>query len=864
MASGCMVKSHKLVKSVSSHINERPQALSRHQLSHLLQDCIRKVDLQVGRLIHDRIFRNSLDFQSSLGCQLIRLYAFCGCLSDANHVFTRISKPNVYAWSAIISANVKLGQSVDAIELYYKMQEMPVETDTHILVATLKACAEDSSLFRHGKLLHHHVLELNADLDGYVTSSLIDFYAKGGALEDSYRVFTRLIIPDKVTWGIMIGAYTQHGHGQQALSLYKKMQEGGMDVDEVIFICALKACCLVLDIEQVEVIHTYLVWYGIEDDKTVGNALVDAYAKCEHIKEAHNVFMGLPRRDVITWGAMIEGYVQHGFVEDAFYLFQEMLKENVDPDRVVVVSCLKACSYSSTLYDGKLIHGYMLMRKFESDVQVGCSVVDMYAKCGSLDDAFITFRTLPHHNVVTLNTMMSACLQQGCTQEAACLFQQMLHQQIAPNIVTFVCIMKACSSMLDLCLGRIVHTYIVESSPHLSCLVINTLTDMYAKCGNLNDAQDVFNRSSKRDVVTWGVLISGFAQHGRCEESCKYFWRMLGEGLEADEAAFLGGLKACTGVGELGLGRLVHAQIIASNGEYDTSIANTLIDFYGKCGSFEDAYAVFANLKKRDKVTYNAMIAACAHYSQSQKSLHLFGEMVERDMLPTPITLACTISACTNVAALDYGKLIHNLFVEMGLEDDLYITNALVDMYGKCGSPQSALKVLNVSSDRDIVTWNAIIAGCAQHSMYRQANLYFEQMGRAGLKPDGITFLSLLSACAHAGLAEEGRRLFDSMKRDFGLKLIPDHYSCMLDLLGRAGCLKEAEDFHVSTPRKMREEGQTSLLSHCKEKGLVEFGHLCFDHLINLDGGNAEGYRHMSAGTPTEKSFIASTDKPNH
>ncbi|KAI5080171.1 hypothetical protein GOP47_0005650 [Adiantum capillus-veneris] len=822
LASCSTLKLHKLVSSRQS------------QLSSLLQDCIRSVDVQAGRCLHERILRESLELQPSLGSQLIRLYALGGCLPDANYVFTQISKPNVYACSTIISANAKLGQSADAINLYCKMQEMPLNTDSYVLVATLRACAEDSIFFKEGKILHHHAIELNAHLDAYVISSLIGFYASGGALDDSYIIFSRLIRPDRVQWGIMIGAYSQHGHGLQALYLYKKMQEGGMDVDEVIFLCALKACCNVGSTEDLGILHTHTALYGLENDISLGNALVDAYAKCGNIKEAHNVFMALPRRDVVTWGAIIEGYAQHGLAESALHLFQEMQEENVDTDGVVVMSCLKACSHSSTLNDGKLIHFYILMNNFELDLQVGCSVVDMYAKCGSIDDAFTSFQKLPRRNVVTSNTIISAFLQHGRSQEAACLFQQMLHQHIIPNELTFVFLVKVCSDMMDLCLGRIVHTFIIEYNAELGVLAINTLIDMYAKCGNLNDAHFLFDRSSKQDVVSWGVLISGFVQHGRCEEGCKYFWQMLGEGLEADEAACLGGLKACTGMGDLGLGRLVHAEIIGRKGEYETSIGNSLIDFYGKCGSFKDAYAVFADLKKRDKVSYNAMIAACAHHSQFQKSLHLFGEMVEGGMSPTQVTLACAISACTNIVAINYGKLIHNLFVEMGLQEDLYVTNALVAMYGKCGSPEAALKVFNDSSHRDTVTWNAIISGCAQHSLYKHAKICFEHMCKAGVKPDGVTFLCLLSSCAHAGSVEEGQRLFKSMKRDYGLTPTPDHYSCMLDLLGRAGCIEEAADFHDCTPCETSVEGQTSLLSHCKEKGFVEVGNLCFNQLMDL------------------------------
>lgn len=834
----CVVASRKPINGISSQISGR-------LLSSRLLDCIKRADIAAGRCVHDYVLRDTTEFNSSVGIHFIRLYASFGYLYDANRVFDRISKPNVYAWSAIISAHAKHGQSAHAIKLYYKMQESHVELDNHVLVAALKASTNMSAL-KDGMLMHHHVIEILSDMNTYVASSLIDAYAKGGALEDAYRVFNRLQNPDKVTWGIMIGAYAQHGHGVQALRLYTEMQLEGTELDEVIFLGALKACCSIVDSEQIRMLHTHMITCGIEADKSLGNALVDAYAKCGSLKEARRVFMMLPKRDVVTWGAIIEGCVQHEDGEDALQFFCEMQRENIESDPIIAMSLLKACSKASNLYHGKLVHCYILINKFESNLQVSCSIVDMYAKCGSLNDAHASFCIIPHHNVVTLNTMISACIQHGHMQEAACFFQQMAEQNMIPNQVSFVCILKLCSGLLDLCLGRIAHAYFIESGFELGGWVINTLTDMYAKCGSLADAHHMFERSSKQDVVTWGVLILGFVQHGHYEEGCKRFWHMLAEGLKADEAAFLGGLKACSGIGDLCLGKLIHSHLIERDCDLHTSIGNTLLDFYGKCGSFKDALAVFEALKKRDEITYNAIIAACAHYSQSQESLQLFQQMIQSGISPTKVTFACTLSACTNIVALDYGKLIHNHIVEMDVEEDIYIINALIDMYWKCGSPESACKVFDNSSNRDVVTWNALIAGCTQYSSYEQVTFYFEKMCRAGVKPDGVTFLCLLSACSHAGSVDEGRHLFTSMKRDYGLTPTADHYSCLLDLLGRAGRLVDAADFLDCTPGETTLEGQTSLLSHCKENGNIELGHQCFDQFIKFDNSNAPGYVLMS------------------
>lgn len=666
-------------------------------------------------------------------------------------------------------------------------------------------------------------------------------FAACESLHEAKQVFSQLHRPSVYAWATIILAHTNLGQRRQAIFLYYQMKQSKVEPNEHIFVAVLKACSSIASLEEGKQIHAHIIERKSELDIFVGNTLIDMYAKCGSFTDARRVFDNLPNRTVASWSAMIAGYAQHEQGEQAFRLFHEMRQEGMQPNDITFVCILKACCNINDLDQGKLIHSHIEDSNLVSDLLIGNTLIHMYAKCGSLEDAHKVFDQLSVKGIVTWNTMITGYAQQGYGQQALQLFQQMKEEGVDPNHFTFACILNACSNIAALEQGMLIHVCIIVSGKW-DAYIGSTLIGMYSKCGKLKDAQNVFDTLPKWEVVAYSVLIAGYTQHGHGTQALALFHQMEREGLKPNDMTFVCVLKACSNIKALHQGKLIHCCIIACCLELVDFIGNTLIDMYVKCGSLEDACRIFYELPKQSVVTWNAMMLGYAQHGYDQEALLLFQQMQKEGFEPSNVTFVNILKACSNISALDQGKLVHDLALRQNCELHVALENTLIDMYSKCGSLEDAVRVFKNLSTRDVITWSAMIAGCANCSAYELALEYFNAMQREGLEANEAIFLCLLSASSHVGLLDEGFYHLKRMESGLGITPIVDHYNCMVDLLGRVGCLKEAEDLLLSIPYESNVMGWLSLLSHCKTYVNVELGRLCFNHVVLLDHRHASGY----------------------
>ncbi|CAM6050493.1 unnamed protein product [Sphagnum compactum] len=502
-------------------------------------------------------------------------------------------------------------------------------------------------------------------------------------------------------------------------------------------ICLLECSC---NMRQWQKLHVYIIQSGCESDLYVGNSLIDMYAKCGAIDYAWLVFSKMPIRNVISWNAMILGLVKCGQEQKAMELFQQMQCRGVAPDRVTFVGLLHACARVAVLKNGKQIHEQIIQSGFESDLFVGSSLIDMYSKCGSIEDAQRVFDRMPTRDVAAWNAMILGHVRGGQGQEALVLSQKM-QQEGSHGFVG------------------------------------NSLVDMYAKCGSIEDARQVFDRMPRRDVVAWNAMIFGYVKY-----------------------------------------------------------------MYAKCGSIEDALEVFDRMRTRDAVAWTTMILGYVKCSRGKNALELFQKMLCEGVEPIPATFMAVLSACASVVALEEGRLVHEYISRSGWESDLFVGSSLIDMYAKCGSVEDALRVFNKMSRHDLISWNTMLGGYAMHGHGKEAVEHFEQMWDRSVEIDKVTFICLLSACNHAGLVEEGLQFFESMKSVYGISATVEHYACMVDLLGRAGRLVEAEDLIKVMHCEPNAPVWRALLGACRVHGNIEMGEHAAKKVIELDPGDAAGY----------------------
>ncbi len=443
---------------------------------------------------------------------------------------------------------------------------------------------------------------------------------------------------DRFSWNMRLARYSKAGQHDKTIVLFQEMQQKGMTPNTFTFVPVLNACASLRALEEGRQVHEQIIQSGCEGDAFVGCSLVDMYAKCGSMEDAHRVFNKMPSRDVVTWNAMILGHGKCAQGQKALELFSQMQQEGVKPDSVTFVGVVNACASWVALEEGRCAHEQIIQSGWDSDVFVGNSLVDMYAKCGSMEDAQRVFNKMPSRNVVTWNAMILGHVKCRQGQKSLELFRQMQQEGVQPDSVTFVGVVNACASLVALEEGRSAHEQIIQSGWDLDVFVGSSLVDMYAKCGSMDDAQRVFMKIPSRDVVTWTSMILGRVKGGQGQKALELFQQMQKEGVQADSVTFVGVLNACASIAALEEGRCIHEQIIESGWDSDVFVGSSLVDMYAKCGSLEDAWRVFTKMPSRNVVTWNAIILGHVKCGQGQKALGIFQQMQQEDVQPDSVT----------------------------------------------------------------------------------------------------------------------------------------------------------------------------------------------------------------------------------
>ncbi|KAJ7518479.1 hypothetical protein O6H91_21G071200 [Diphasiastrum complanatum] len=437
---------------------------------------------------------------------------------------------------------------------------------------------------------------------------------------------------------------------------------------------------------------------------------------------------------------------------------------------------------------------------------------------------------------------LSKLCEEGRLKEALHMLKLMVQKTTKPPIRAYVCLLKGCSRRKALAEGKQVHALIVQSVLDSNIFLANTLVHMYSKCGSVLHAHKVFSNMPQHDVYSWTAIISAYADSGEVEEAINLFQQMQETGLAPDKVLFVVVLKACASLAGLEQGRQLHSDIIKRGFQSDVIVGSTLVNMYAKCGCTEDARELFDNMSERNVVSWNAMIAGYAQNGLGKEALALYEQMKQEGMQPNHVTFLLLLKACASLAALEQGKQLHSEVIKRGFQSDVVVCSTLVDMYAKCGCIEDARELFDNLSERDVVSWNAMIAGYAQNGLGKEALALYEQMQREGKKPDEVTYTSVLSACAHSGLVDQGRYVFDSMCKNHGVTPTKEHYACMVDLLGRAGYLADAELFVNKMPIQPDNVVWMTLLGVARNQGHVEIGRRAFDHVVKLEPKNAAPY----------------------
>lgn len=438
-------------------------------------------------------------------------------------------------------------------------------------------------------------------------------------------------------------------------------------------------------------------------------------------------------------------------------------------------------------------------------------MLSAHARSGSVDDLRAIFNQMPFRDSVSYNTVIAGLASKGFSHEALEVFSRMQRDGIVPTDYTHVSALNACSQLLDLRRGKQIHGKIVVGNLGGNVFVWNALTDMYAKGGEVNKARRLFDQMSDKNVVSWNLMISGYLKNGQPDKCIDLFHEMQVLGFKPDE-------------------------VTTSN----------VLGAYFQNAHIDGAGSLFRLMKEKDKVSWTTMIAGYSQHGKEEDALMLFAEMLSEDIRPDNFTISSVVSCCAKLASFCHGQVVHGKAVLLGVDDDLLVSSALVDMYCKCGATNDAWNVFNMMPTRNVVCWNTMINGYAQNGQDLEALALYEKMLQENLKPDSFTFVSVLSACIHAGLLEEGQTYFNSISEVHGLASSLDHYACMINLLGRSGNIDKAVDLIKRMPHEPNSMIWSTLLSVCAMKGDIKHGETAARCLFELEPLNAGPYIMLS------------------
>ncbi|XP_059641928.1 pentatricopeptide repeat-containing protein At4g21065-like [Cornus florida] len=351
----------------------------------------------------------------------------------------------------------------------------------------------------------------------------------------------------------------------------------------------------------------------------------------------------------------------------------------------------------------------------------------------------------------------------------------------------------------------------------------------------------------------WNIMIRAYVNEGRFRRSLELYRMMMEKGQRPDKFAFPFALKSCAGLSDMQMGKLIHQHLVCCGCSNDLFVNAALVDMYAKCGDIEAARLVFDKMAVRDLVSWTSMISGYAHNGYSTETLEFFDLMRGSGVKPNRVSILSVLLACSNLGALRKGQWLHNYVIKTGFESDILVATSIMDMYAKCGNLGLARTLFDETRGKDVVCWSAMIASYGIHGHGRQAIDLFNQMVKNGVRPNHITFTCILSACSHSRLLEEGKRYFHLMREEFGVAPKLSNYTCMVDLLGRAGQLSEAQELIETMPVEPDASIWGSLLGACRIYGNLDLAERVADRIFQLDPFHA-GYHVLLSNIYAAKS----------
>ncbi|KAK8941295.1 Pentatricopeptide repeat-containing protein [Platanthera zijinensis] len=780
----------------------------------VIKACAARSAIRTGNEVHCAVIRTGYGGCLVVQTALVDFYSKIGILEYARKLFDRITKRDLVSWNALISGYSLNGRNQEALQAFREMILAEYKPNGSTFVSVIPLCTRlrDRGL---GGSLHSFAFKCGVFADDALIPTLISMHAAFGDLATARTLFENREVKDLVSWNSMISAYSQNGKPCDALEIFQLMHGEGERPDYFTMVSVISSCCDLFDISCGKSVHSIAIKVGLADKISVLTSLLSMYAKSKKLQAAEHLFLSVPEKNLLLCNSMLSGYLLNGLLDMVLSTFQDMIIHRVHPDPISIISILSACGMSGFLHLGKSLHAYSIRSGFHTNINLLNALLAFYSDCDEFHCTLKLFNVMQDRNVVSWNTIICGWAGTGNSQSAVDAFRKMGEEDVKFDLITMISILPNFYKPENIALGKSFHAMAMKSGFDSDTTLRNALISMYTNCGSLEDCHTLFESLAFRSTISWNALLTGYRKFKPPNELMKLFDQMQEDGQHLNMVTLLNLFPSCE---TLIQGKSIHAFAIRNFHNLETSIYTSAMCMYSRFQNIESCCRLFSMMDKRNAVSWNTIMSIYAHREHS-KVFPFFKEMLDFQVSPDTVTMLNLVSACSQLGTLVLAQCVHSFIIHKGFGSGTTLINSLIDVYGRTGSIITTKKLFDELQEKDLISWSTIINVYAMHGDGEAAIGLFIEMQATGIRPDDITFVSILSACSHAGLVEEGRRFFKKMVEKYHITPRMEHYACLIDLLSRSGHLSEAFDLVRKLPFRPSVDLLESLLGACHFHG---------------------------------------------
>lgn len=632
---------HRQPQSAFPTLPQRPEPSRSYLLldsptyTKLVQLSAKTGSLIHGKLAHAHMIKTSFQPCLFLLNNLLFMYSKCGEIYNAQNLFDKMPKRNIISYNSLISGYSQMRIYDKVMHAFGQARMAALKLDKFTYAGALAVCGHTGDV-QLGKLIHSSVIVSGLSDQVFLVNSLIDMYSKCSQIEQARLLFETSTFVDDVSWNSLIAGYVRLGVNEEVSKLLVEMHRSGLILSTYTLGSVLKACCTKNLNQFGRMLHGYIVKLGLDLDVVTGTALLDMYAKTKNLTDAIQIFKYTPNPNVITYNAMIAGFLQTEsisteYAQEALHLFSEMQRQRMKPSKFTFSSILKACNSVETFEVGKQIHAQICKNNLQSDEFIGSALIDFYSFSGSIEDGIRCFNSTPKLDVVSWTSMIAGYVQNGQFENALFLFHQLLACGRKADEFIISSVMGACADMAAARSGEQIQSFTLKCGIANFTTVQNSQICMYAKSGDINSAKLTFQEIVNPDVVSWSVMICSTGQHGYAKEAVNLFELMTASQFKPNQITFLGVLTACShgGLVEEGLQyfeTMKNDYGIAANVKHSACI----VDLLGRAGRLVDAKKFILNSGfDNDPVIWRALLSACRVYKDTSMAKCVADRVIE-------------------------------------------------------------------------------------------------------------------------------------------------------------------------------------------------------------------------------------------